>query len=140
MPVAWPRKWAQAFLQKAQGGRGVLLGGVPGVEPAKVAIIGGGVSGTNAAQMAVGLGADVTILDKSLPRLRQLDVEFDHRVKTVYSTVAAIEEHALQADLVIGAVLIPGAAAPKLVTADMVKQMKKGRGDGRYRHRPRWLF
>ena len=114
------------FLQKAEGGRGVLLGGVPGVEPGRVVIIGGGVSGTNAAQMAVGLGADVAILDRSIPRLRMLDSEFDGRVRTLYSTAAEIEEQVLQADLVIGAVLIPGAAAPKLVTKDMVKAMRKG--------------
>ena len=114
------------FLQKAEGGRGVLLGGVPGVEPGHVVIIGGGVSGTNAAQMAVGLGAEVTILDRSLPRLRALDMEFDGRVRTIYSNVANIEEHVLTADLVIGAVLIPGAAAPKLVSAEMVKAMRPG--------------
>jgi len=114
------------FLQKAEGGRGVLLGGVPGVEPGRVVIIGGGVSGTNAAQMAVGLGADVAILDRSIPRLRALDLEFDGRVRTLYSTAAEIEEQVLQADLVIGAVLIPGAAAPKLVTKEMVKAMRKG--------------
>jgi len=114
------------FLQKAEGGRGVLLGGIPGVEPGRVVIIGGGVSGTNAAQMAVGLGADVAILDRSIPRLRGLDAEFGGRVRTLYSTAAEIEEQVLQADLVIGAVLIPGAAAPKLVTKDMVKAMRKG--------------
>ncbi len=113
-------------LHKAEGGRGVLLGGVPGVEPAKVVIIGGGVSGTHAAQMAVGLGANVTVLDKNLDRLKELDVAFNHRITTVYSTSAAIEKHALDADLVIGAVLIPGAAAPKLVTKEMIAQMKDG--------------
>jgi len=113
-------------LQKAQGGMGALLGGVPGVAPAKVVVIGGGVVGTQAASMAVGLGADVTILDRSLPRLRQLDVEFSGRVKCVYSSIDAIEQHALEADLVVGAVLIPGAAAPKLLTQELIARMKKG--------------
>ncbi|BFM11517.1 alanine dehydrogenase [Simiduia litorea] len=113
-------------LEKAQGGLGALLGGVPGVAPAKVLIIGGGVVGTQAARMAVGMGADVTILDRSLPRLRQLDTEFDGRLRTVYSTVDALEQYALEAELVIGAVLIPGAAAPKLLTRDMISRMKKG--------------
>ena len=103
-------------LEKAQGGRGVLLGGVPGVAPAKVLVIGGGVVGDNAAAMAVGMGADVTILDRSIPRLRQLDAKYEGRARCVYSTAAAIEEYALEADLVVGAVLIPGAAAPKLLT------------------------
>ena len=113
-------------LEKAQGGLGALLGGVPGVAPAKVLIIGGGVVGTQAARMAVGMGADVTILDRSLPRLRQLDTEFNGRLRTVYSTVDALEQYALEAELVIGAVLIPGAAAPKLLTRDMISRMKKG--------------
>ncbi|WP_299774408.1 alanine dehydrogenase [uncultured Pseudoteredinibacter sp.] len=113
-------------LEKAQGGRGVLLGGVPGVAPAKVLVIGGGVVGDNAAAMAVGMGADVTIMDRSLPRLRQLDTEYEGHVKCVYSTVSAIEEYALDADLVIGAVLIPGAAAPKLLTRDIISRMKTG--------------
>ncbi len=113
-------------LEKAQGGRGVLMGGVPGVAPAKVLIIGGGVVGDNAAKMAVGMGAEVTILDRSISRLRELDNDFEGRARCVYSTVAAIEEYALEADLVIGAVLIPGAAAPKLLTKDLVKRMKKG--------------
>ena len=113
-------------LEKAMGGRGVLLGGVPGVAPAKVLVIGGGVVGDNAAAMAVGMGADVTILDRSLPRLRQLDAEYGGTVKCVYSTGKAIEEYALEADLVIGAVLIPGAAAPKLLTRDIISRMKKG--------------
>ncbi|MAZ88294.1 MAG: alanine dehydrogenase [Cellvibrionaceae bacterium] len=113
-------------LQKAQGGMGALLGGVPGVAPAKVVVIGGGVVGTQAASMAIGLGADVTILDRSLPRLRQLDVEFSGRVKCVYSSIDAIEQHALEADLVVGAVLIPGAAAPKLLTQELIARMKKG--------------
>ena len=113
-------------LEKAQGGLGALLGGVPGVAPAKVLIIGGGVVGTQAARMAVGMGADVTILDRSLPRLRQLDTEFDGRLRTVYSTADAVEQYAVEADLVIGAVLIPGAAAPKLLTREILKSMKKG--------------
>ena len=113
-------------LEKAQGGLGALLGGVPGVAPAKVLVIGGGVVGTQAARMAVGMGADVTILDRSLPRLRQLDTEFDGRLKTVYSTADAMDQLIVEADLVIGAVLIPGAAAPKLVTRAHIKMMKQG--------------
>mgnify|MGYP002636626210 FL=1 len=113
-------------LEKAQGGLGSLLGGVPGVAPAKVLIIGGGVVGTQAARMAIGMGADVTILDRSLPRLRQLDVEFSGKLRCIYSTAASIEQYALEADLVIGAVLIPGAAAPKLLTREIISQMKKG--------------
>lgn len=113
-------------LQKANGGLGILLGGVPGVLPAKVTVIGGGVVGLHAARMAAGLGADVTILDRSLPRLRQLDDIFGGRVHTRYSTIDALEEEAFSADLVIGAVLIPGAAAPKLVTREMLSGMKQG--------------
>lgn len=113
-------------LEKAQGGRGVLLGGVPGVAPAKVLIIGGGVVGDNAAKMAVGMGAEVTILDRSISRLRELDNDFEGRARCVYSTAAVIEEYALEADLIIGAVLIPGAAAPKLLTEELVGRMKKG--------------
>jgi alanine dehydrogenase len=113
-------------LQKANGGRGILLGGVPGVLPAKVAVIGGGVVGLNSAKMAVGLGADVTIIDRSIPRLRQLDDIFNGRVHTRYSTVEAIEEECFSADMVVGAVLIPGAAAPKLVTHEMLSGMKQG--------------
>jgi alanine dehydrogenase len=113
-------------LQKANGGRGVLLGGVPGVAPGKVVIIGGGVVGTNAAMMAVGMGAQVTILDRSIPRLRQLDEQFNSRLTTRYSTVDALEEEVFSADAVIGAVLIPGAAAPKLVTREMLSGMKQG--------------
>ena len=113
-------------LQKANGGRGILLGGVPGVMPAKVAILGGGVVGLHAAKMAAGLGADVTILDRSLPRLRQLDDIFNGRVRTRYSTIDALEDEVFSADLVIGAVLIPGAAAPKLVTREMLSAMKTG--------------
>lgn len=118
---------AGAFaLQKANGGCGKLLGGVPGVQPAKVLVVGGGVSGANAADMAVGLGADVTILDRSLPRLRQLDDIWGGRVNTVYSTKHAIDELAPQSDLIVGAVLIAGAAAPKLVSRENVKAMQAG--------------
>ncbi|MEE4277044.1 MAG: alanine dehydrogenase [Halieaceae bacterium] len=113
-------------LEKAQGGSGTLLGGVPGVEPARVLVIGGGVVGTNAARMAMGLGADVTIVDRSITRLKELDTLFGGRMKTLYSTSDAIERLAIEADLVVGAVLIPGAAAPKLVSADLVKRMKPG--------------
>ncbi len=113
-------------LQKANGGRGILLGGVPGVLPGKVTIIGGGVVGLNAAKMAVGLGADVTILDRSIPRLRQLDDIFNGRVHTRYSTIEALENEVFSADVVVGAVLIAGAAAPKLVTREMLSGMKKG--------------
>lgn len=118
---------AGAFaLQKANGGCGKLLGGVPGVQPANVLVIGGGVSGANAADMAVGLGANVTILDRSLPRLRELDNMWGGRVHTVYSTKHAIDELAPKADLIIGAVLVAGAAAPKLVSAQNVKDMQPG--------------
>ncbi|WP_370276989.1 alanine dehydrogenase [Pontibacterium sp.] len=113
-------------LEKAQSGKGVLLGGVPGVPPAKVVVIGGGVVGENAARMALGLGAQVTIIDRSVPRLKQLDAQFDGRLQTLYSTQDNIEAAVLSADLIVGAVLIPGAAAPKLVTRDMVAQMKPG--------------
>jgi alanine dehydrogenase len=113
-------------LQKANGGRGVLLGGVPGVKPGHVTVIGGGVVGINAARMAVGLGAKVTMLDRSLPRLRELDNIFQGRVETRYSTVEALEESVFESDAVVGAVLIPGAAAPKLVTREMLGGMKKG--------------
>jgi alanine dehydrogenase len=113
-------------LQKANGGFGVLLGGVPGVQPAKVVILGGGVSGTHAAEMAVGLRAEVTVVDRSVKRLRELSTMFSSQLKTVYSTAHAIEGLVRDADLVIGAVLIAGAAAPKLVTRAMVKTMKPG--------------
>ena len=113
-------------LEKANGGSGVLLGGIPGVAPAKVLVIGGGVVGDNAAYIAIGMGADVTILDKSIPRLRQLDKEYMGRVKCVYATRAAIEKHALDADLVIGAVLVTGAKAPKLLTEAIIRNMKPG--------------
>ena len=115
-----------AHLEKSKGGMGVLLGGVPGVAAAHVVIIGAGMVGTNALQMAIGLGARVTVIDKSVDRLRQLDLIFGNRISTVYSTAHNIEQAVLDADLVIGGVLIPGAAAPKLVTAAMVARMKKG--------------
>ena len=113
-------------LEKEQGGKGVLLGGVPGVKAAKVVIIGGGVSGTNAARMAMGMEAYVTVIDKSLHRLYELDLQFGSQLHTLFSTVENIENEVLEADLVIGAVLVPGAAAPKLVSRDMVKRMKPG--------------
>jgi alanine dehydrogenase len=114
------------YLQKHLGGLGRLIGGVPGVPPASVLILGGGVSGYNAARMAVGLEAQVTIFDRSLERLRFLDDHFQGRVKTVYSTTDAIERYIKDADIVIGAVLVPGASAPKLVTRSMLKLMKPG--------------
>ncbi|MBF5090054.1 alanine dehydrogenase [Novosphingobium sp. NBM11] len=113
-------------LEKAHGGRGVLLGGVPGVMPGKVAVIGGGVVGFNAAQMAVGLGADVTILDRDPEALERLGIHFESRAKTRFSNTANLAESVAEADLVIGAVLIPGAAAPKLVTRAMLGTMKPG--------------
>ncbi|HEX8364866.1 MAG TPA: alanine dehydrogenase [Allosphingosinicella sp.] len=114
------------YLEKEQGGRGVLLGGVPGVLPAKVAILGGGVAGVNAAQMAVGMRADVTIYDISNARLAELDMFFSSQIKTAYASKAAIANAVAKSELVIGAVLVPGAAAPKLVTRDMLKTMKRG--------------
>jgi alanine dehydrogenase len=113
-------------LEREQGGAGILLGGVPGVPPAKVVVLGGGVSGTNAARMAVGLEASVTIIDKSLTRLKELDLQFGARATTLFATTQAIEQAVLAADLVIGAVLVPGAAAPKLVTREMVRRMRPG--------------
>jgi alanine dehydrogenase len=113
-------------LEIAQGGRGMLLGGVPGVPAAKVVILGGGVVGTNAARMAMGLEAHVTILDISIHRLYELDLQFGKTLSTIYSTIDAIEENVIGADLVIGGVLLPGAAAPKLISDKLVKQMKKG--------------
>jgi alanine dehydrogenase len=113
-------------LEKKQGGAGILLGGVPGVSPARVCIIGGGVVGINAAKIAMGMGAKVTILDRSLPRLKQLDDLYGDKLETIYSNTENIEEQIQQADLVIGAVLIPGAAAPKLLTRNMLKLMKPG--------------
>jgi len=114
------------YLEKEQGGRGILLGGVPGVAPAKVAILGGGVSGINAAQMAVGMRADVTIYDVNMSRLAELDMFFSSQIKTAYASKSAIAAAVKNAHLVIGAVLVPGAAAPKLVTRDMLKTMKRG--------------
>jgi alanine dehydrogenase len=113
-------------LEKAHGGSGVLLGGVPGVEPAKVVIIGGGTVGFNAAQMAVGLGARVVIMDRNLEVLRFLDANFESRIETVYSNADSIEKHVRDADLVVGGVLIPGAAAPKLVTRKHLATMRPG--------------
>ena len=114
------------YLEKEPGGRGVLLGGVPGVAPAKVAILGGGVAGINAAQMATGLRADVTIYDISNDRLAELDLHFGSQIKTAYASRDAIANAVQKAELVIGAVLVPGAAAPKLVTRQMLKTMKRG--------------
>ena len=113
-------------LMRANGGRGVLLGGVPGVKPAKVVVLGGGVSGLHAAQIALGMGADVTILDLNIPRLRQIDLAFNGAIKTLASNAFAIEQECLAADLVIGAVLVPGAKAPKLVSNELVSRMKPG--------------
>ena len=113
-------------LMRANGGRGVLIGGVPGVKPAKVVILGGGVSGLHAAQIALGMGADVTILDLNIPRLRQIDLAFNGAIRTLASNAFAIEQECLAADLVIGAVLVPGAKAPKLVSNDLVSRMKPG--------------
>jgi len=113
-------------LQKANGGSGVLLGGVPGVQPGRVIVFGGGVVGTSAVRMAMGLGADVTVLDKSLARLAYLDDIFGSRLKTQYATVDATEELVYGADLVVGAVLVPGAAAPKLIRKEQLSSMKKG--------------
>jgi len=115
-----------ASLQKANGGLGVLLGGVPGVSPARVVILGGGVAGTNAAEIAVGMRANVAVVDRSQKRLRELSSQFGSSLQTVYSTTEAVESLVLDADLVIGAVLVAGATAPRLVTRDMVRRMKPG--------------
>jgi alanine dehydrogenase len=115
--------WA---MHMGEGGHGVLLGGVPGVAPANVVVIGGGVSGTEAARMAMGLGADVTILDRNIQRLRELDTAFGPRLKTIYSSSLSLEEACLSADLVIGAVLLPGGKAPKLVSKELINRMKEG--------------
>lgn len=115
-----------AHLEKSKGGLGLLLGGVPGVAPAEVVIIGAGVVGTNALQIAVGVGARVTVLDKNIDRLRQLDLVYGNRIRTLHSNAQSIEESVVNADLVIGGVLIPGAAAPKLLTRSMIGQMKTG--------------
>jgi alanine dehydrogenase len=114
------------YLEKQYGGRGILLGGVPGTLPAKVVIVGGGIVGTNAAKVALGMGADVCILDVNLDKLREIDVMFSGQVKTLASNVYNLKEQLKEADLLIGAVLIPGAKAPKIVTEEMVKGMKKG--------------
>jgi alanine dehydrogenase len=113
-------------LEREAGGRGILLGGVPGVPPAKVVVLGGGVVGMNALRMALGLEADVTVLDKSLPRLKELDLAFAPALKTRYATIDAVEESVLTADLVIGAVLTPGGTAPRLVTREMIRSMRRG--------------
>ncbi len=113
-------------LEKAQGGKGMLLGGVPGVDPAKVVIIGGGVVGRHAAHMAVGLGADVWVLDRNVDVLKSLWMQFGRSINTVFSTRDALEHHVTGADVVVGGVLIPGAAAPKLVSSEMIAQMKAG--------------
>jgi alanine dehydrogenase len=113
-------------LEKNQGGSGVLLGGVPGVHAAKVVVIGGGVAGTNAIRMAMGMEAQVYVIDKSLDRLYELDLQFGATLNTIFATVAAIEEHIAGADLVVGAVLVPGAAAPKLITRAMLRSMRPG--------------
>jgi len=113
-------------LEKEQGGQGILLGGVPGVAAAKVVILGGGVAGTNAARVAMGMEAYVTVIDRSLPRLYELDLQFGAQLHTLFSTLETIEAEVLTADLVIGAVLVPGAAAPKLVSREMVRAMKPG--------------
>ncbi|MGL9623194.1 alanine dehydrogenase [Bradyrhizobium sp. U531] len=117
---------AGSALKRYAGGRGLLLGGVPGVQPARVLIIGGGVVGMHAARMTAGLGAEATILDRSIPRLRDLDELFQGRVRTRFSTIDAVEEEVFAADVVIGAVLIPGASAPKLVSRGMLSSMRKG--------------
>jgi alanine dehydrogenase len=117
---------AGSALKRSAGGRGLLLGGVPGVVPARVVVLGGGVVGTHAARMAVGLGAEVTILDRSIPRLRELDELFEGRARTRFSTIEAVEHEVFAADVVIGAVLVPGASAPKLITREMLKSMQKG--------------
>ena len=114
------------FLEKAQGGRGVLLGGITGVSPAKVAIIGAGMAGSNAAVIAMGMQADVVVLDTDVGKLRRIDSLYQGRIVTLHSNTLNLEEQVLSADLVIGTVLVPGAAAPKLVTEDMVQQMKRG--------------
>ena len=113
-------------LENAQGGRGILLGGVPGVAPGSVLVLGGGVAGTNAVLIAVGLGADVTVVDRSADALRRLVSQFGTRIKTIFPTREALAHLVAEADLVIGTVLVPGAAAPKLVTRDMVRTMKRG--------------
>ncbi|MGY3443075.1 alanine dehydrogenase [Bradyrhizobium sp. USDA 4473] len=116
---------AGSALKRSAGGRGLLIGGVPGVQPARIVVIGGGVVGTHAARMAVGLGAEVTIIDRSIPRLRELDELFEGRVRTRFSTLESVEEEVFAANVVIGAVLVPGASAPKLVRRSMLNSMRK---------------
>lgn len=113
-------------LEKAQGGRGILLGGVPGVAAAQVVVLGGGVVGTNAIRMAMGMEAQVTVIDKSIQRLKELDFQFGAKINTIYATVDAVEEYVSKADLVVGAVLVPGAAAPKLVSKELIARMRPG--------------
>jgi alanine dehydrogenase len=113
-------------LEKEKGGSGVLLSGVPGVKPGKVTLLGGGVVGSNAARVALGIGSNVTVLDKSIPKLTELDTIFEGRVRTLYATIEAIESSVVESDLVIGAVLVPGATTPKLVSEDLVKKMRAG--------------
>ena len=125
-----------AELHATRGGRGVLLAGVPGTSPAKVVVIGGGVAGEQAAATALGLGADVTVMDISLPKLRELDARYDHRIHTLASSSYEIARQLKDADLVVGAVLVPGAAAPKVVTDEMVASMKPRRGARGHRDRP----
>src|SRR5690606_14477916 len=114
------------LLERAHGGRGILLGGVPGVRPAKVVVVGGGMAGTNAAVMAMGMQAEVVVLDTDIPKLRYLEATYHGRIFTMHSNKLNIEDQVISADLVIGTVLVPGAAAPKLVTEDMVRAMKPG--------------
>ncbi|MCP1835850.1 alanine dehydrogenase [Bradyrhizobium sp. USDA 4518] len=116
---------AGSALKRSAGGRGLLIGGVPGVQPARIVVIGGGVVGTHAARMAAGLGAEVSIIDRSIPRLRELDELFEGRVRTRFSTIEAVEEEVFAADVVIGAVLVPGASAPKLIRRSMLSSMRK---------------
>ncbi|OMI09953.1 alanine dehydrogenase [Bradyrhizobium brasilense] len=116
---------AGSALKRSAGGRGLLIGGVPGVQPARIMVIGGGVVGTHAARMAVGLGAEVSIIDRSIPRLRELDELFEGHVRTRFSTIEAVEEEVFAADVVIGAVLVPGASAPKLIRRSMLSSMRK---------------
>lgn len=113
-------------LEIIRGGSGILLGGVPGVAPAKVVVLGGGMAGTNAVRMAMGMGAHVVVIDKSVERLYHLDLQFGSKIWTIYSTIDSIEKHVTEADLVIGAVLVPGASAPKLVTRDTLSKMRHG--------------
>ena len=117
---------AASALRRTAGGRGLLIGGVPGVPPANILVIGGGIVGTNAARIAVGMGANVTIIDRSIPRLRELDGLFSGRVRTRFSTLATLDSEIAVSDVVVGAVLVPGASAPKLVTRNMLKLMKRG--------------